>query len=241
MTRPDQRLADAFVSLAETLRDDYDIPALLTTLADCSVEVLGVGAASVILDEKSGAPVSGASDPEVAQLETEASAWREGPGYDCRRTGAPVAEAVLDGPIPRQRWRRYVPRAHTLGYTRVAAVPLRTRESPVGALVLYRDGPEPLDPAALILGQSLADAAAITLLRERELNESRTLSAQLEQALSSRVVIEQAKGIVSTRMALTMDESFAVLRRYARNHQLLLSTLAQDVVEGRARIGEPGK
>ncbi|MFQ6396859.1 ANTAR domain-containing protein [Nocardia sp. KC 131] len=232
----DRRLADTFVVLAGTLRDSYDIPTFLTTLADRSFDLLGVGAAAVLIEGERKAPQTAAADPRLAQLELDAAGWKEGPGTDCHRTGTPLAGTALGGPVPRHRWPRYAPRAEELGYTRVAALPLRHQRESVGALVLLWSGADSLDPDALALGQALADAAAIALIRERELNDRRKRTTQLEGALSSRVVIEQAKGILSARRAITMTAAFDLLRGYARSHQRLLVDVALEVVQGRLSL-----
>ncbi|WP_329124626.1 GAF and ANTAR domain-containing protein [Streptomyces sp. NBC_01465] len=241
MSTPDQRLANTFVALAGSLGPTHDLAHFLAVLTERSVELLGIDAAgAVFADGVHGAVQAGASDPRVAELELAAAGWKEGPAYDCVRTGV-LPETALDGLPAQQRWPQYTPRARALGCARVVALPLRLLEETVGALVLFRNSRNPLDPGALALGQSLADAATIALLRERELTASKVLSAQLEQALSSRIVIEQAKGVLATRLTLSVDQAFDVLRGYARSHRTKLAEVALDVVEGRLRPGEPEK
>ncbi|MEV7884931.1 GAF and ANTAR domain-containing protein [Streptomyces sp. NPDC002817] len=241
---PEQRLADVFVALAGGTTDGpMDIPGTLSVLARRSPALLGAGAAAVVFapGELEATHVAG-SDSEVWRLERDAVGWREGPGHDCRFTRGLPALAALDGGPARQRWPHYAARALGLGYTRVAALPLRERTRTSGALVLLSGARQhAFSQDALALGQSMADFTAVTLQRAREADHSRTLTAQLELALTSRVIIEQAKGILATRWAVSVDDAFARLRRHARSRQRPLSDVAREVVEGcadRELIGE---
>ncbi|WP_167151075.1 ANTAR domain-containing protein [Streptomyces sp. MBT27] len=235
MSTPDQRLADTFVALAQSQGDAFDSAGFLTKLAHHSVEVLGVGAAGAVLvttDENKGTQ-AGASHPGVERLELDAACWLEGPSYDCHCAGELLTDSALDEAQARSCWPQYSARAQALGFIGVAALPLRWQDESVGALVLLRKEPISLSADVLALGQSLADAATVALLRERELAKSRILTAQLEHALSSRVVIEQAKGILAVRLGLPMDTVFDLMRRYTRSHHLRLTDVAGDVVARR--------
>ncbi|WP_161624880.1 GAF and ANTAR domain-containing protein [Streptomyces spectabilis] len=235
MTVSQQRLAEAFVELAGgALGEPVDPPALLAALASHGCELLGTRACAVLgVPSETEDPQVYASEACARDLVRGAHRQREGPGAYCQETGRAVGRTDLESPVVRQRWPHYVPRALDLGYTHVAARPLRGRERTVGALVLFGSREEPVTDEGLAIGQSLADIVASALLREDELRRSHTLAGQLQHALSSRLVIEQAKGILAARRALTMDESFVLLRGYARSHQRKLSGVAQDVVEGR--------
>ncbi|WP_030683957.1 GAF and ANTAR domain-containing protein [Streptomyces sp. NRRL B-1347] len=235
MTMSQQRLAEAFVELAGGAHGEpVDPPVLLAALASRSHEVLGARACAVL-----GIPPATeeaqvyASEAEARELVLAGYQEGEGPAAYCRETGNPVPRTDLESPVARLRWPRYVPQALALGYTHVAARPLRGRELIVGALVLFGSPEEPVTDEGLAIGQSLADIVATALLREDELRRSHTLAGQLQHALSSRVVIEQAKGILAARRALTLDEAFGVLRGHARSHQRKLMGVALDVVEGR--------
>ncbi|MFI6054029.1 ANTAR domain-containing protein [Streptomyces violascens] len=234
MATPHQQLADALLALAAEPSDTLKPGEFLETLCVHSVELLGVDAAGAVLveDGRNGRQV-GASDPDVARLERDAAEWRQGPAHDCQSSGAALPEAALDQAVQRARWPRYAPRALALGHGRVTALPLYLRDACVGSLVLLRGGGTPLPPDKLALGRALADAAAISLLRENQLHASRTLTTQLEHALTSRITVEQAKGILATRMGVTVDEAFDAMRRYARSHRLKVATAALDIVAGR--------
>ncbi|MER5300997.1 GAF and ANTAR domain-containing protein [Streptomyces lasiicapitis] len=235
MTTPRQRLASIFVELSGgNSGSPLDHPVLLTALAVRSRELVGARACSVLLapaGSESGEVY--ASEPGARDLVLEAFNRGEGPGPYCRKTGNPVPRTDLRGRVACQRWPHYVSRALALGYTEVAARPLRGREEVIGALVLFGSGEAPLTEEALVFGQSLADIVAIALLRDRELDRSRVLAGQLEHALTSRLTIEQAKGVLAAQRSLSMDEAFAILRGHARARQRKLLEVAREVVEGR--------
>ncbi|MCI3931835.1 GAF and ANTAR domain-containing protein [Streptomyces sp. AN091965] len=235
MTMSQQRLAEAFVELAGGAPGDpVDPSALLAALAARGSELLGARACAVLGEpSESGEAQVYASETAARDLALGVHQEDEGPGAYCRETGRPVPRTDLENPVVRLRWPHYVPRALALGYTHVAARPLRGRERTVGALVLLGSPEEPVTDEGLAIGQSLADIVATALLREDELRRSHTLAGQLQHALTSRLVIEQAKGILAASRALTMDEAFALLRGYARSHQRKLAGVARDVVEGR--------
>ncbi|ATL29213.1 ANTAR domain-containing response regulator [Streptomyces formicae] len=235
--RPVQELADFFVALAGGAEESPDVAGTLSVLAHHSPLLLGVRATAAVVFAPGGreAPQVVCHDPEVARLEREAVERREGLVHDCLHHDRGPRLVAFDGRPANLRWPHYAPGVVALGYTRGVAVPLRGRTGTTGALVLLSSDAESLlDPGMLQLCQSMADFTAITLERARETEQSRTLAAQLERALSSRVIIEQAKGVLATRRRLTMDEAFAVLRGYARSRRRQLNEVAREVVEGRA-------
>ena len=163
---------------------------------------------------------------ELLQIEAD-----EGPCVDCVRTSAPVS--VADLAEVASRWPRFVASLAERGeYGSVHALPLRLRGESIGALNLFHHRPGALPDADLVLAQALADVATIGILSERAINRGEVLNEQLQTALTSRVVIEQAKGVLAQLGDLTMDAAFGALRRFARDHNLRLSELARQVVEG---------
>lgn len=142
---------------------------------------------------------------------------QEGPCLDCYRTGEQQINQPLD------RWPRFGSEARRLGFTTVHALPMRLRGSVIGAVNLFVTGPATLAPADVEVGQALADVATVGLLQERSVREARVLSEQLQAALTSRVVIEQAKGMLAQSLDVEMDTAFGHLRTYARdrNHRLV--------------------
>ncbi|WP_282702249.1 GAF and ANTAR domain-containing protein [Streptomyces sp. CC219B] len=236
---PRQQLARAFVDLARSpVTDASPMTGLLVLLAAHGTELFGDCGANVLYRHDGHIPTRVAStDEELKGLGNAAVAWDEGPGPEVLRTGRLVPDTALDGEPARAKWPRYTRRALGLGYRRVAGLPLRVGDATPGALVLFGRGDTPLPADLLELGQSLADATGWALEQDRRLRESRTLAAQLDQALTSRIVIEQAKGTLAARLSVSPDQAFEVLRAYARSHRLRLPDVALDVVERRRDLG----
>ena len=227
----EQLLAEIFVVLADTLVDDYDVVDLLHQLVDSCVNLLGVTAAGLLLDDQRGnlAVVASSNEEtrllEVLQLQSDA-----GPCLDCVRTGVPVS--VDDLEVDQARWPVFAAAAMSAGFRSVAAVPLRLRSETIGALNMFHGAPHPVAVNDRRLAQALADVATIGILQRRSSHRSTMMAEQLQHALNSRIVIEQAKGVLAERNGVDMDVAFTALRRYARNHNRKLSELAMDVVRG---------
>ncbi|HEX2746137.1 MAG TPA: GAF and ANTAR domain-containing protein [Streptosporangiaceae bacterium] len=154
----------------------------------------------------------------------------QGPCLDCFRGGQPVTVADLNAEA--QRWPRFTAAARQAGLAAVQALPMRLREQVIGALNLFRANPGAFDPANVRVGQALAEVATISLLHERSMRYSDTLTEQLQAALNSRVIIEQAKGKLAERLGIDTTEAFSILRSYARNRNLRLADLAQAFIDG---------
>lgn len=225
-------LARAFVDLADTLVDDFDLVELLTLLTDRCVDVLDVAAAGVMLVSPGGdLRVMASSSETMRVLELFELQSQEGPCLDCYRLHAPVVNqdlAVVNG-----RWPRFAPEALAAGFHSVHALPMRLRGTIVGALNLFHITPGEMRPADVEAAQALADVATIAVLQHRAALEAQRINEQLQHALNSRIVIEQAKGVVAEREGLDMPEAFAALRAYARGNNLLLVDVANDVIDGR--------
>ena len=161
----------------------------------------------------------------------------QGPCLDCFRTGRAVTAADLAG--PGQPWPRFAAAAAGSGFRAVEALPMRLRDQVIGALNLFRAAPGPFDPAELRVGQALADVATIGLLHERNVRRSETVAEQLQGALNSRVVIEQAKGKLAERRSINMDQAFVLLRDYARNSNQRLTDVARAFVTSAATADFP--
>jgi transcriptional regulator with GAF, ATPase, and Fis domain len=224
----ERALAEAFVTLADTLVTDYDVIDVLHQLTVECVELLRVDAAGLLLSDQRGTLQMAAASTERArvvelfQLQSD-----EGPCLDCFRTSQPIAAPDLRGMT---EWPRFI--AHTLdtGYRSVHAVPMRLRTETIGALNLFGIEPRALGPNELRIAQALADVATIGILQERAIRRRDVLAEQLQVALNSRVIIEQAKGVLAERGQLEMDRAFEVLRGYARSTQQRLSDVALGVV-----------
>ena len=231
-------LARTLVELADTLVDDFDVVELLTLLVDRCVAVLGVSAAGLMLVAPDGDLRLAASSSEamrvVELLELQS---QEGPCLDCYRAGEPVVNqdlAIVNG-----RWPNFAPVALEAGFRSVHALPLRLRGQVIGAVNLFRADEGALDDLDVLAGQALADMATIAILQHRAAVESQLLNEQLNFALNSRVLIEQAKGVVSEHAGIDMQEAFSQLRNYARNHNLRLVEVAQQVIDRTLNTAAP--
>lgn len=229
------QLAETFVALADTLVADFDVFELLDRLVAATIQLLGASAAGLLLDDQRGnlALVASSNDEsrllELFQLETA-----EGPCLDCVRDGQAVVSADLA--LDRDRWPRFVPAALEAGFRSVVAVPLRLRDETIGGLNLFNTGHMALSDANQKLAQALADVATIGILQQRTAHRNTLLAEQLQHALNSRVVIEQAKGMLAERNNLEMAAAYELLREYARSHSLKLSEVARAVVRGDVRL-----
>jgi transcriptional regulator with GAF, ATPase, and Fis domain len=229
LTRED-RLLSTFASLADTLVDDYDVVDLLQRLVDTCRDLLDTTAAAILLADATGeldvvASTSEASRlVELIQLSAEA-----GPCVESFKTGKVVSlPDVRESP---EEWSRFREAALAQGFASVHAVPLRLRETTIGTLNLLRDAVGELESQDQTAARAFADVATIGILHERSLRETALLAEQLQGALNSRVVIEQAKGVVAYRRGVPIEEAFELIRRYARSHQLGISQVAARIVD----------
>lgn len=227
----EQALAETFVTLADTLVDDYDVADLLDRLVTACVDLLGATAAGLLLDDQRGnLAVVASSSQETRMLELFALQTNEGPCLDCVRTGTAITSADLAREA--DRWPLFVPEALGAGFRSVIAVPLRLRKQTIGGLSLFSSSADPARVADQQIAQALADVATIGIIHQRSLHRSTVLSEQLQQALHSRVAIEQAKGVLSERNHVEMGAAFDAMRHYARNNNLKLTDVAIAVVQG---------
>jgi transcriptional regulator with GAF, ATPase, and Fis domain len=223
-------LSETFVELTDTMVVGFDVIDFLHVLTDRSVQLLDVSAAGLLLaDPRGELRVVAASSEAARLLELFQLQNDQGPCLDCFRSGRPVqaADLAAEG----ARWPRFAPAARQAGFGAVQALPMRLRDQVIGALNLFRADAGALAPADIRVGQALADVATISLLHERSMRHSDTLNEQLQAALNSRVVIEQAKGKLAERLGLDMDRSFGLLRDYARNSNQRLTDVARLFVE----------
>ena len=227
----DRDVAEAFVELADTLVDDFDVVEFLHQVTARCAQVLEVAAAGVLLTDQRGAlRVVAASTEQTRLLELLQLQTNQGPCPECFYTGRPVA--VPDLASETGRWPQFAKAAHQFGFASVHALPMRLRSEVIGALNLFSTDIGALDVETLRLGQALAGVATIGLLQARAAMHRDTLAEQLQAALDSRVVIEQAKGVIAERRRLDTDAAFNLLRRRARISNRGLSELARAIVEG---------
>jgi GAF domain-containing protein len=224
-------LARTMVELADTLVDDFDIVDLLTTLSDRCVDVLDVAAAGIMLVTPSGdlQLVTSSSEAmrvvELFELQTE-----QGPCLESFHSRQPVVNQDLTE--AGDRWPQFAPVAVKQGFRSADAIPMRLRGEIIGALNLFRTETGSLNVDDVLVAQALADIATIAILQNRNTVATDDLNTQLENALSSRIVIEQAKGMIAERRNIGADEAFTRLRNYARSHNRRLADVARDTLEG---------
>jgi len=229
-------LSRTFVELADTLVDEFDVVEVLTVLADRCVALLDAGAAGILLADRDGVlHVMAASTEQARLLELFQLQNHEGPCLDCFTTGTAIVNQDLR--TSHDRWPAFQAEALAAGFSSVQALPLHLRDITIGALNVFIDDRDRLSDADIAVAQALADAATIAVLRDQAPREARALSDHLQGALSSRTVIEQAKGVLAERAGVDMDEAFALLRGYARAHDVLLTSVATGLVEGALAAG----
>jgi transcriptional regulator with GAF, ATPase, and Fis domain len=224
-------IVDAFIHLSDTLVAGYDVIDFLHFLTDQCVTLADVSEAGVVLAAPSGNLQAVAASSERGHLlELFELQNQDGPCLDAYRTGLVVESADLAQ--DRERWPTFAQRALDVGFSAVHSVPLRLRDRVIGALNLLRTGIGALSEADAKLVRALADIATVGVLQERTIAESQSTTAALQTALTSRILIEQAKGILAERAVVSIDAAFELLRGYARGHRLGITDVAGQVVRG---------
>lgn len=224
----EQRITEAFVTVADTLIADYDVIDLLHTLVDVCTNVLDVNSGGLLLADESGELQLMASTSEQADfVEIMQLAAGVGPCLDCYSTGMPVSvgDIAEDG----AQWPTFQKAALQQGFAAVYATPLRLRGKVLGAMNLFRSEVGVLNAPDAAVAQALADVATIGILQERSIRETGIVTEQLQRALESRILIEQAKGVLSAMGLMSVDAAFEALRTYARRNNLPLRTVAEGV------------
>lgn len=226
-----QRLSDLFVEVADTLVDDFDLVDFLHNLTERVAQVSDADAVGLMLADHHGAlRFMAASNGTGEMLELYQLQHAEGPCLDCYTSGRPVVNANLSGAAG--RWPRFAPAAEAAGLQAVHAFPLRLREETIGALNLFSRSQAHFDPQEVGIVQALADVATIAILQERSIARAGILTEQLQGALNSRIVIEQAKGALAQLEGTTPDGAFQLMRARARSSRLRLVDVATEVLEG---------
>ena len=228
-----EKIAQTFVELADSLVDDFDALDLLNVLVERCVDLLGVSAAGLLFADGQGQLRLAVSSSESARLlDLYQLQNDEGPCLECYHTGRPVSGELNESAA---RWPSFTAAAVSEGFVGVLALPLRLRGRVIGALNLFdaKDGTLS-DPEVWPVAQSMADVATIAILQERLGQERDLLNEQLQSALTSRVVIEQAKGVLASRLDIEMEGAFELMRKRSRNERRRLAEVAEEVVNARS-------
>ncbi|MFJ5049950.1 ANTAR domain-containing protein [Streptomyces sp. NPDC088719] len=228
----EQQVSEVFVKVADSLIDDFDVIDFLEELCAHCVSLLDVSAAGILLgNEKSLLHTVAASDENTHLLELFAVQHDQGPCVDCYETGKARANIDLHDLADTGSWPAFAEQARDSGFQTSHVFPLRLRSRAVGAMNLFHTSRQPLSPQDASLAQALADIATIALLQQRDIGQEQLEKSQLQRALSSRIVIEQAKGILAERGNVTPDNAYNALRAYARGRQLRVSDCARQIID----------
>jgi transcriptional regulator with GAF, ATPase, and Fis domain len=226
------RMARVFVELADTLVEHFDVVDFLQTLTDRCVEHLGTDASGLMLsDQRGGLQVMTATMQRARMLELFELQIQEGPCLDCYHTGEAITNVDLTQPATTSRWPAFTPAAAEAGFGTTHALPMRLRGQVIGALNLFNNTPVHLSDDDLAVAQAMADVATIGLLHQRNTHDKTILSQQLQTALNSRVLIEQAKGALAAHTNLDVNQAFHKMRAYARCNNLTLTDVATAIID----------
>lgn len=229
----EQQLTEVFVKVADSLIDDFDLIDFLQQLSERCMELLEVAAVGILLaDQHDHLQVLAASDEHTRVLELFALQHDQGPCVDSYRSGIPRTDINLHDPRTTAAWPRFADAARETGFVSTNAIPMRLRGRVIGVLGLFQTDPTPLSAEDVTLAQALADLATIAVLQQRTLAHSELERGQLQFALTSRIVLEQVKGLLAERWHLSVDEAFAAFRTYARSHHHQLGRLARQIADG---------
>jgi GAF domain-containing protein len=234
----ESQLSTAFVKLADTLVADFDVVDLLHWLVEECTRILDTQAGGLLLADAAGVLQLIASTSEEAQLvELFQLAADQGPCLDTFRTGIPVT--VGDIELSSELWPEFAQVALTEGFRSVHSTPLRLRGQIIGTMNLFSLHVGELRSEDISVAQALADVATIGILQERTVRSANLVAEQLQHALDSRILIEQAKGVLASSEGMTMDEAFSAMRTHARNGSITLRQVAEDVIARRLKLSSP--
>jgi GAF domain-containing protein len=226
-TSREARISAAFVSVADTLTTEYDMVDLLHTLVSECAGILGMEAGGLMLVDGNGDLQLMTSTSEAADLvEVMQLAAAAGPCIDCFRTGVAVSVREIS---ESQQWPKFRTTAMEQGFHSVLATPMKLRGKILGTMNLFGITAGEVTPRDAAVAQALADVATIGILQERVIQEGHLIEGQLHRALDSRILIEQAKGVIANELSLSMDDAFNLLRKYARDRNLTISSVSEQV------------
>ncbi len=227
-------LLDAYENFGQALLRPFEIGDVLYRLTDQVTEVLDIEGSAVCLANASGAlELLSATDHHVAAIEEAQLTGGEGPVHVAYHDNDQVFVADLEA---EDRWPDFARHCREHGMQAVATLPMPVGERRIGGLSLYRAEPHEWTDDEIQAGQGLANMASAYVLNHKALSESRTLTGQLSSALDSRIIVEQAKGLLAGRHDITPNKAFGRLRRHARSNGRRLHDVCHEVVEGSLKL-----
>jgi GAF domain-containing protein len=228
-------LNEVCLYLVDTLTEDFDLSAQLDRLVHACVRLLDVSAAAVMLVDPRGSVVVPASTDEAfRRLMLSQVKHQQGLGLECLQTGALVSSDDLADDV--SRWPSFAPAALSVGFRAATVVPMRLRDQTIGALHLFTNRPTPLGAQRLHAAESMAKAATIGIVHQRLAEQSAVLTGQLQHALTSRIGVEQAKGVLASRHGIDLETAFEMMRRAARNSNRKLIEIAREVTSAHDQL-----
>jgi len=226
MSPSTEAFAAVIAEVADTLVDEFDLIDFLHSVTQHTADLVGAAAVGLMLADAGGDLQFVAASQEAAEmLEIFQIQNREGPCLEAFHTGTPVASADLTKEMV--RWPRFAPLATAAGFGTVQAMPMRLRDNTIGALNVFTVTERQLSVTDLAVVRALADVATISLLQERAIQRGALLAEQLQKALTSRIIIEQAKGALAQARGITADDAFQRIRSHARRHHLTIADVAR--------------
>ena len=230
----EQDIIESFIRFADRLIDDVDVLDLTTELAADCARLLDVEAVGLLLADPAGVlHLLAATSEEARKLEAFQLQREEGPCLDCYHTGEPVS--VVDLRTETKRWPRFTSVAAAQGFASVHAIPMRLRQERLGALGLFGATPGALNDGDLKLARGLAHVASIAIVQAANIPQDGDVLTALQAAVSSRSVVDMAKGVIAETHSIDTQEAFNRLRGYAHQHHQHLADVARDVVSGRTQ------
>jgi len=225
-------LAETLVELADTSPEGFDDTAYLAKLAARLAELLGRAEIGLIIAETTtDARIAAATSERLRDLLSFELAHGEGPCVTCHLSGQRILNQHIAADD--ERWPRFATKARSAGFRSASALPMRRHHDTIGAVGILEAQGQPFAETEISLAQTLTEAATISLRHQRALRQSTRTSEQLQHALNSRVIIEQAKGMTAARLSISLNEAFELLRRHARRNNMKLSDVADDTVHQR--------
>jgi transcriptional regulator with GAF, ATPase, and Fis domain len=232
----ERALSSAFVDLADTPEATNPVDDVLQRLVVHCADLLPVSAAA-LHGSTHTVRLSAASDQRVHRVHADHDSVRDGPGRECLRTGEAINVAHPD--LYTHQWPEGIGELHRQGFDGLDALPLRWDGEVLGALTLCTADRSRLTTDDLHLAQDLGRSATVSILRFQAQRRSEIRADQLQEALDSRVIIEQAKGVLIGREGIPATEAFTRLRRQARQQRVPLKKLAHDTITRAEGTGQP--